>query len=77
MVLYIAFSTLNDTHMEKLFFIRLNTRMAGRLLVTFLICLYNQFLLFLYAIKFHYTLYYHVLRVQMLEKCDSSNTHTK
>ena len=25
------------------------------------------------SIKFHYTFNYHVLRVQMFEKCDSSN----
>ena len=33
---------LNDTHMEKLCFIQFSTRMAGWLLLTFLICLHNQ-----------------------------------
>ena len=29
--------------------------------------------IFTQSIKFHYTFHYHVLRVQMFEKCDSSN----
>ena len=32
----------NDTHREKLNFIQFSTRMADWLLLTFLICLYNQ-----------------------------------
>ena len=33
---------LNDTHREKLCFIQISTRMAGWLLLTFLICLHNE-----------------------------------
>ena len=33
----------------------------------------DLFDMFTQSIKFYYTLYYHVLRVQMFEKCDSSN----
>ena len=33
----------------------------------------DLFDMFTQSTKFYYTLYYHVLRVQMLEKCDSSN----
>ena len=40
--------------------------MAGWLLLTF-------FDMFTKSIKFYYTLYYYVLRVQMFEKCDASN----
>ena len=29
--------------------------------------------MFTQSIKFYYTFYFHVLRVQMFEKCDSSN----
>ena len=36
------FSSFNDTHSEKLCFIQFNTGMAGWLLLTFLVCLYNQ-----------------------------------
>ena len=37
--------------------------------------LFNKklWLWFTQSIKFYYTLYYHVLRVQMFKKCDSSN----
>ena len=33
----------------------------------------DLFDMFTQSIKFYYTFYYHVLRVQMFEKCDSSN----
>ena len=40
--LLISSACFNDTHMEKLCFIQFSTRMAGWLLLTFLICLHNQ-----------------------------------
>ena len=33
----------------------------------------DLFYMFTQSVKFHYTFHYHVLRVQMLQKCDSSN----
>ena len=36
---------------------------------------YSLFDMFTQSIKFYYTLYYHELRKQMFEKCDSSNKH--
>ena len=33
----------------------------------------DLFYMFTQSIKCYYTLYYHVLTVQMFEKCDSSN----
>ena len=33
----------------------------------------DLFDMFIESSKFHYTFHYHVLRVQMFEKCDSSN----
>ena len=33
----------------------------------------DHFVMFTQSIKFYYTFYYHVLRVQMFEKCGSSN----
>ena len=34
----------------------------------------DLFDMFTQSIKFYYTFYYHLLRVQMFEKCDSSNS---
>ena len=45
-------------------FIQFSIRIAGWMLLTILICLCNQL---------SYTLHYHILKVQMFEKCDSSN----
>ena len=36
---------------------------------------YSLFDMFTQSIKFYYTLYYHELRKEMFEKCDSSNKH--
>ena len=47
-------------------FIYFITRMVGWLVLTFLLCLHNQLSS---IIRFHY----HVLSVQMFEKCDSLN----
>ena len=33
----------------------------------------DLFNMFTQSVKFYYKLYYHVLRVQMFEKCDASN----
>ena len=54
----------NNTHREKLCFTQFSTIGAG-LLLTF-------FIMFTQPINF-YTFHYHVLRVQLFEKCDSSN----
>ena len=40
---FVYFYVINDTKMEKLCFIQFSTRMAGWLLLTFLICLRNLF----------------------------------
>ena len=37
----------------------------------------DLFDMFTQSVKFYYTFYYHVLRVQMFEKCDSSNRQLK
>ena len=55
---------LNDANSEKLCFIQFSTRMAGWLRLTFLICLHNKLSSIIHT--------FHVLRVQMFEKCDSS-----
>ena len=60
------YSCFNDTQREKLCFIQFSTR-NGWLAVSDLFDMFTQ------SIKFYYTLYYYVLRVQMFEKCDSSN----
>ena len=54
----------NETHREKLYLTYFSTAMAAWLFLNFFIYLHNQ-LSSIYSI--------HVLRVQMLEKCDSSN----
>ena len=71
---------LNDTHREKLCFIKFNSRMAGWLLLTFLICsiivYYRFYYMFYYVLLyvFLYVLYVllcillYVIRVQMFEK---------
>ena len=60
-------SLANDTHREKLLrFIQLSTRMSVWLLLTFSY-------IFTQSIKFYYTFYFHVLKIQMFEKCDSSH----
>ena len=62
----------NDTHMEKLCFIQFSARIAGWLLLNFLLCLHNQISSIIY-----YTLYYHVLRVHMFKKGDSLKRQEK
>ena len=37
----------------------------------------DLFDMFTQSVKFCYTFYYHVLKVQMFEKCDSSNRQLK
>ena len=37
----------------------------------------DLFDMFTQSVKFYYTFYYHVLKVQMFEKCDSSNRQLK
>ena len=54
----------------KYCFIQLSKRMPGGLLLTF-------FDMFTQSIKLYYTLHYHVLGLQMFEKCDSSNWQEK
>ena len=56
---------LNDTHREKLCFTQFSIR-NGWLAASDLFRIFTQ------SIKF-YTFHYHVLKVQMLKKCDSSN----
>ena len=63
------FFFVNDTQREKLCFIQISTRMDGWLLLTF-------FYMFTQPIKFYYIFTYQV-RLQMFEKCDSSNRHQK
>ena len=55
----------NDTHSEKLFYLiqYKNDWLAAS----------GLFDMFKQAIKFYYTFHQHIIRVQMFEKCDSSN----
>ena len=55
----------NDTHREKLYFVQFSTK-NGCLPASDLFHMFTQ------AITF-YTFHYRVLKVQMLENCDSSN----
>ena len=56
---------INDTHSEKLFDLiqYKNDWLAAS----------GLFDMFKQAIKFYYTFHQHIIRVQMFEKCDSSN----
>ena len=56
---------LEDTHREKICFTQFSTRMDAWLLLTFSLCVHK-------SVKF-YTFHYTHYRVQMFEKCDSSN----
>ena len=56
---------INDTHREKMCFTQFSTK-NGCLAASDLFNMFTQ------SVKF-YTFHYHVLRVQMFEKCDSSN----
>ena len=54
----------NDTHRKKFYSIQYKN---GWLAVS------DRFDMFTQSIKFYYTFYYHALKVQIFEKCDSSN----
>ena len=65
MIKYILIQHVNDTHWEKLRFTKLCIRNVW-------LAASDLFRMFTQSIKF-YTFHYHVLKVQMFKKCDSSN----